>query len=86
MEEAAEYVMEIPTKFTDLPEPTRKWLADLREGDLNDYKALQEAWHKWGTVIWFIKWVAITIVSSFMGTVALGETIGKVVVWFRGGH
>lgn len=73
-------------RFAHLPEPTRKWLEQLREDDI---KEMVDAIRFWRTVkagSWIIKWAMGIFLATFLGVVAFGEAILKVWTWFgRGG-
>lgn len=86
-------------RFIHLPEPTRRWFESLREEDIaklkklgrlseEDLDDLVEAirfQRSARTIGRFGKWVIITVVSTFIGAVALGEKIGVAWKWVIGG-
>lgn len=74
-------------RFAHLPETTRKWLEGLRAEDLDDWDKILLGYRRGSTIVWFFKWIVITLVGAFMGTVAFGEKVAKVLLWLKeGGH
>jgi hypothetical protein len=68
-------------RFAHLPEPTRKWLEQLREDDLSDLNEAVRFYHNIKTVGRFNKWLIITVVASFVVAVQFGEAIQKAFNW-----
>lgn len=72
-------------RFAHLPEPTRKWLEQLREDDISEItEAVQlvRSIRAWGKIT---KWLIWTAVATFLGVVGFGEGILKVLGWFAHG-
>lgn len=86
-------------RFIHLPEPTRRWFESLREDDIAKFKKLGRLseddlddlveairfQRSARTIGRFGKWVIITVFSTFIGAVALGEKIGIAWKWAVGG-
>jgi hypothetical protein len=72
-------------RFAHLPETTRQWLEELRKEDVDDLRRILQGFRKTGTVLWFFKWIIITVASGFVGTVAFGESVAKTLSWLKGG-
>ena len=74
-------------RFAHLPEPTRRWLEDLRQDDINKIIEAVKFWNtmrSWGKVT---KWLILTMVAVFLGAMAVGEGILKLLGWIaRGGR
>lgn len=71
-------------KFDDLPEETQSFLLSLREDEvrtLNDGIRLVNAIRTVGT---FMKWVIVGGLGLIVGVVMLGESLGKIIAWFKG--
>lgn len=71
------------TRFDDLPEPTQQFLKSLRPEEvqtLNDGIRLVNAIRTVGT---FMKWVIVGILGFVVGVVMLGESVGKLIGWFK---
>ncbi len=71
-------------RFEDLPDPTKEFLANLREEEIdtmNDGIRLVSAMR---TVAVFFKWLLVGIGGMILGTVMLGESIVKIAAWLRG--
>jgi hypothetical protein len=85
-----------PQRLEELPQSTRDWLADLRPDELKTLQAVVELpaddvrqafkmVHDLQTVGRFTKWLVITFIGIFLGTVVLYENIIKVIGYIRGG-
>ena len=72
----------MPPEFEDLPEETQKFLRDLRGEDVELLAASINFMRSLQTVSRFVKWCVILAAGSFMGVVALAESIGKVKAWW----
>ena len=83
-------------RLEELPQDTRDWLADLRPDELKTLQAVVELpaddvrqafkmVHDLQTVGRFTKWLVITFIGIFLGTVVLYENIIKVIGYIRGG-
>jgi hypothetical protein len=74
-------------RFAHLPEPTRKFLEELRAEDLDDYRKILRGFRSTSTIVWFFKWFLVTVAGFFVATVAFGENFLKLAAWFsRGGR
>lgn len=65
-----------------LPVEVRQWLEGLRPDDIKEIKDALKMKRRIESGGWLFKWVGITVVSFFVGTVALGESFLKVLSWF----
>lgn len=52
----------------------------------DELRSIMKMYRDIKAVGWFLRWAVITIVAIFIGAVALGENIMKVIGWFRGGN
>ena len=69
-------------RFAHLPEPTRKWLEQLRADDIeeiNEAVRFIRSIKAWG---WITKWMVGVFLAIFLGIVAFGEGIQKLLGWF----
>lgn len=71
-------------RFAQLPEPTRKWLEQLREDDINDIMEVLRTYHEVRSFRRFSKWLVITVVAVFVAAAQFGEAIQKLWGWMRG--
>lgn len=72
-----------PRRFDDLPDEIKDFLINLRPDEVKTLAEgirLVNAVHTVGA---FVKWLIVGIVGIFFGVVMLGESIAKVVAWFR---
>ncbi|MBN9600823.1 MAG: hypothetical protein J0G28_14280 [Afipia sp.] len=70
-------------RFDDLPEKTKDFLTNLREEEidtLSDGIRLVGAIRTVGT---FVKWVIVGLIGIFAGIVLFGESVMKILSWFR---
>lgn len=70
-------------RFDDLPPDTKEFLADLSADDVHTIKAglpIIRAIIGFGKVT---KWLAIAALGILGGIVMLGESIMKILAWFR---
>jgi len=70
-------------RFDDLPDETKEFLSNLRKEDvllLKDGLRLVNATQIVGK---FVKWVIIGLLGILAGIVMFGESIIKIVGWFR---
>ena len=63
----------------DLPDDVAKWLKGLRKDDIEDIKGAIKLKRRLEAGGWLFKWIAITVVSFFIGAAALGDTVMKIV-------
>jgi hypothetical protein len=74
---------EPPERLTELPEDTRKFLAGLSKEDtatLETLLPLARSMMTWGRVS---KWLIVTLLGLYFGVVMLGESVVKVLSWFK---
>ncbi len=69
--------------MAELPEETREFLAQLREDDIKTLKAGVKLVNAIQTVGTFFKWVIVGILGMAVGTVMFGESLAKIMGWFR---
>lgn len=70
-------------RLEELPESTRLFLTNLSRDDI---KAMEVGLPIFKRIIGFgqvAKWLAIAVLSILAGVVLLGESIAKLVSWFR---
>lgn len=73
-----------PERLAELPESTREFLSRLSPDDI---AALQTGLPIFKRIIGFgqvAKWLAIGALSLLAGIVLLGESIMKILSWFKG--
>lgn len=71
-------------RMAELPPETREFLADLSKDDI---AALKTGLPIFKRILGFgqvAKWLAIAALSLLAGIVLLGESIVKIIGWFRG--
>lgn len=51
----------------------------------DEVRGMMKMFRDMKAVGWFVRWLVITIVAIFITTVAVGENIGKVIRWMKGG-
>ena len=70
-------------RFDDLPDDTKEFLTDLSPDDVRTIRAglpIVKAIIGFGKVT---KWMAIAALGILGGIVMLGESVAKIVAWFR---
>lgn len=70
-------------RFDDLPDDTKEFLTDLSPDDVRTIRAglpIVRAIIGFGKVT---KWIAIAALGVLGGIVMLGESVAKIVAWFR---
>ncbi|TDR36525.1 hypothetical protein [Aquamicrobium defluvii] len=70
-------------RFDDLPDDTKEFLTDLSPDDVRTIRAglpIVRAIIGFGKVT---KWIAIAALGILGGIVMLGESVAKIVAWFR---
>ena len=70
-------------RMMELPEETREFLAQLREDDIKTLKDGVRLVNAIQTVGRFIKWLLVGILGVAVGIVMFGESVGKILAWFR---
>jgi hypothetical protein len=75
---------ETAKRFDDLPDETKELLSGLSPEDARTIKAGLPIVR---AIIGFAKvtkWLVIVLLGILGGIVMLGESIGKIIIWFRG--
>jgi hypothetical protein len=70
-------------RFDDLSDETKKFLSDLRTEDIKTLQDGARLVNSAMTVGRFMKWVIISLLGMLAGIVMFGETVLKIVAWFR---
>ncbi|KRA00475.1 hypothetical protein ASD64_01230 [Mesorhizobium sp. Root157] len=70
-------------RMAELPEETREFLAQLREDDIRTLKDGVKLVNAIQTVGKFFKWLLVGMLGMAVGTVMFGESVSKIVSWFR---
>lgn len=70
-------------RMAELPEETREFLSQLREDDIKTLKDGVRLVNAIQTVGSFMKWLIVGLLGFVVGVVMLGESIAKIVAWFR---
>lgn len=68
-------------RFSHLPEPTRRFLEELREDDLEDLKQTVRFMKSTQTVGRFARWSLISVVGFFVMASQFGEAVQKLLHW-----
>ena len=69
-------------RFGQLPEPTRQWLEELREDDIQELNDAVKFYRTARAVGRFNKWLIITVVTIFVGAAAFGKALQEFWAWF----
>jgi hypothetical protein len=70
-------------RFAHLPEPTRKWLEELRAEDVDDVRRLLQVFRNARTNWNFLKRVVLTVAGAFMAVVAFSKGVPEIMSWFK---
>lgn len=70
-------------RMAELPEETREFLSQLREDDIKTLKDGVRLVNAIQTVGSFFKWLLVGILGFVVGVVMLGESVMKIIAWFR---
>jgi hypothetical protein len=70
-------------RFDDLSDEAKKFLSDLRTEDIKTLQDGARLVNSAMTVGRFLKWVIISLLGMLAGIVMFGETVLKIVAWFR---
>ena len=70
-------------RMAELPEETREFLAQLREEDIATLKDGVRLVNAIRTVGTFMKWLIVGFLGLVVGVVMLGESVLKIIAWFR---
>jgi len=68
-----------PDRLMELPEETRKFLAQLRDDDIDTLKDGLNLVNSIRTVGTFMKWLIIGVIGIFIGSVMIWENVLKVI-------
>lgn len=70
-------------RFDDLPEKTKQFLVSLRPDEVDTLNDGIRLVRSIATVGAFMKWVIVGILGLAVGIVLFGESVGKIVAWFK---
>lgn len=70
-------------RFDDLPEKTKSFLSSLRDDEIDTLNDGIRLINSAMTIGRFMKWVLISVLGILAGIVMFGETIHKIVAWFK---
>ena len=70
-------------RMAELFEETREFLAQLRQEDIKTLKDSLRLVTAIQTVGSFIKWLIVGILGIAVGIVMFGESVAKILMWFR---
>jgi hypothetical protein len=71
-------------KFDDLPPKTKAFLMGLRPDEVETLGDGIRLVNSIRTVGNFVKWLIVGILGLALGTVMFGESVAKILAWFRG--
>lgn len=67
--------------WEDLPPHTRAFLQSITAEEAIALADLLTSYERAKTIGWFFKWLFFTMVGAFMGAVAFGEALSKLLSW-----
>ncbi len=70
-------------RFDDLPEKTKEFLSGLRPDEVDTLNDGIRLVRSIATVGNFMKWCIVGILGIAVGIVMFGESVAKIVAWFR---
>ena len=70
-------------RMAELPEETREFLSQLREDDIKALKDGLKLVNATLIVGAFVKWMIVGVLGIAVGIVMFGESVAKIVAWFR---
>lgn len=70
-------------RFDDLPEKTQQFLAGLRPDEVDTLNDGIRLVRSIATVGAFMKWCIVGILGFAVGVVMFGESVGKILNWFK---
>lgn len=70
-------------RFDDLPEKTQQFLVGLRPDEVDTLNDGIRLVRSIATVGAFVKWCIVGVLGIAVGAVMLGESVGKIIAWFR---
>ncbi|MGB3387278.1 MAG: hypothetical protein WBA88_04780 [Pseudaminobacter sp.] len=71
-------------RFDDLPQKTKDFLMGLRPDEVETLGDGIRLVNSIRTVGNFVKWLIVGILGLALGTVMFGESVAKILAWFRG--
>lgn len=71
------------SRYGQLPGNTRVFFERLRQEDIDDWWRVLKLYRATVSVGRFTKWLIITLVGFFVGTVAFGEKVLALLSWFK---
>jgi hypothetical protein len=71
-------------RFDDLPPKTKEFLMGLRPEEVETLGDGIRLVNSIRTVGNFVKWLIVGILGLALGTVMFGESVAKILAWFRG--
>lgn len=71
-------------RFDDLPPETQAFLMGLRPDEVETLSDGIRLVGSIRTVGNFVKWLIVGILGLALGTVMFGESVAKILAWFRG--
>jgi hypothetical protein len=75
---------DMPNRFDDLPPKTKAFLMGLRPDEVETLGDGIRLVNSIRTVGNFVKWLIVGILGLALGTVMFGESVAKILAWFRG--
>ncbi len=69
-------------RYSELPNETRVFLERLRPEEITDLAEAINFMRSVRTVGRIMRWIIIAVVGTFLGAVALGDAIARVLGWF----
>lgn len=73
-----------PNRFDDLSPRTKEFLMGLRPDEVETLGDGIRLVNSIRTVGNFVKWLIVGILGLALGTVMFGESVAKILAWFRG--
>lgn len=70
-------------RFDDLPQKTKDFLMGLRPDEVETLGDGIRLVNSIRTVGNFVKWLIVGILGLALGTVMFGESVAKILAWFR---
>jgi hypothetical protein len=74
----------VAIRLAELPEETRDFLTNLSREDIETIRIGLPVFRKVMGAGQVLKWVGFFVLSLAAGIVLLGESIGKILSWFKG--
>jgi len=70
-------------RFDDLPPETQEFLINLRPDEVRTLNDGIRLVRSIATVATFVKWVIVGILGIAVGIVMFGESVAKILMWFK---